>query len=647
MCGILGGRWFAPPVGLEARVQNALYHLHTRGPDHQAHDMLRLPTGTLVLGHTRLSIIDLTPQANQPMHSQDGRYSIVFNGEIYNYKEIRKELGILGHGFTTDSDTEVLLKAWAHWGCDCLTRLVGMFAFAVHDRQRNTLTCVRDAFGIKPFFYTTGSGYFAFASELPALITLTGAKPIPDWQRAYDYLVHGDYDTGERTSIADVLHLLPGHLMTLDLDTGLLPAPARWWQPPVKQSSTLNFGEAAEALREQFLDSIRLHLRSDVPLGVALSGGIDSSAIACAMRHIDPESPIHTFSYIAEGSDLSEEAWVDKVNAHVGALPHKVIASGEELLRDLEDMVGAQGEPFGSTSIYAQYRVFKMAKETGITVLLDGQGADEMLAGYVGYPGERMLSLLEQGEIRSAMHFASRWRLWPGRNHSAWQHLAGLVLPDDAYKVARKWMGRPAQPPWIDSRFLSEVGVNLSAPRYRMTATGKGRRVIEKLANALTRNGLPHLLRHEDRNAMHFSIESRVPFLTIPLANFLLSLPESYLISSNGETKRLFRAAMRGIMPDDVLDRRDKIGFATPEKAWLMRMKPIFRNILEKSDHVPLFRRQPLLNAFDKVLKGESPFGWHVWRWVNYILWYDRFISGNVFSTCLANAGPGNKLSSI
>lgn len=644
MCGIFGGWWFAPPLGLEERIHNASYLLHTRGPDHQAHDVLRYPTGTLILGHTRLSIIDLTSQANQPMRSQDGRYTIVFNGEVYNYKEIRQELRALGHGFITDSDTEVLLKSWMHWGPDCLTRLVGMFAFVVYDRQKRTLACVRDAFGIKPFFYTAGPDYFSFSSELPSLIKLTGVKPLPDWQRAYDYLVHGDYDTGERTFIADVLHLLPGHLMTLDLATGLLSGATRWWQPSNNLSSTLSFNDAAEALRERFLDSVRLHLRSDVPLGVALSGGVDSSAIVCAMRHLDPKSPIKTFSYIAKATDLSEEAWVDKVNAHVGAISHKVNASGGELLRDLEDMIGAQGEPFGSTSIYAQYRVFKMAKETGITVVLDGQGGDEMLAGYDGYPGERMLSFLEQGEILNAMLFASRWRKWPGRERSAWQHLAKLILPDGAYKFARKCMGRPAQPSWIDSRFLSEAGVNLSAPRYRMTATGKGRRVMEKLGSQLTQNGLPHLLRHEDRNAMHFSIESRVPFLTIPLANFLLSLPENYLISSSGETKRIFRAAMRGIVPDEVLDRRDKIGFATPEKAWLLSIKPIILNFLEKSNHVPLFHMQALLESFDKVSRGESLFGLHVWRWVNFILWYDRFILGNDFSCRAASAGHGNQL---
>src|ERR1039457_4804189 len=252
MCGILGGSWLSPPATLDTQVQDALRVLHTRGPDHQKYLISDNPNGSLVLGHTRLSIIDLTAAGNQPMNSHDGRYSIVFNGEIYNYKELRQELRALGYQFTTDSDTEVLLASWILWGADCLTRLIGMFAFVVHDSQKRTLTCVRDAFGIKPFFYMARSGYFAFASELPALIKLTGVKPQPDWQSAYDYLVHGCYDRGEHTFIADMFHLLPGHLMTVDLDSCLLTKPKRWWQPPIKQTNFMSFNEAAGKLRELF-----------------------------------------------------------------------------------------------------------------------------------------------------------------------------------------------------------------------------------------------------------------------------------------------------------------------------------------------------------------------------------------------------------
>jgi asparagine synthase (glutamine-hydrolysing) len=215
-------------------------------------------------------------------------------------------------------------------------------------------------------------------------------------------------------------HLEPGHVLELDIASGRLAKPARWWQPQIAERRDLGFAEAAEQLRERFLDSIRLHLRSDVPLGAALSGGIDSSAVVCAMRHVAPDAAINTFSYIARGSVVSEEGWVDRVNQHVGAVPHKVVVSANELAADLDDMIQAQGEPFGSTSIYAQYRVFRLAREQGVTVTLDGQGADEMLAGYNGYPGQRIRSLVEQGSYAEAWHFLHEWAT-VARSQPPWQ----------------------------------------------------------------------------------------------------------------------------------------------------------------------------------------------------------------------------------
>lgn len=629
MCGILGAWWKFSPGDIDEKMRGALSLLRFRGPDHQDYKVIDTTVGKLAVGHTRLSIIDLSEAANQPMGTPDGRYSIVFNGEIYNYKELREELKTLGHVFSTASDTEVLLSSWSQWGERCLTRLIGMFAFVVYDRVDESLTCVRDAFGIKPLFFSIDDRSFLFASELPALLRISGQSPQPNWQKAYDYVVHGHYDSGDQTFVAGVSQLPPGHLIEFDLREGKLVERRHWWKPSVEQTSSLSFEEAANTLRNLFLDSVRMHLRSDVPLGAALSGGVDSSALVCAIRHIEPETPIHTFSYIATGSEVSEEVWVDRVNHHAGATPHKVTLSKDELLADLDEMISAQGEPFGSTSIYAQYRVFKLARDSGVKVVLDGQGADEMLAGYIGYPGHRIMSLVERGRLLAAAKFSSLWKRWPGRSNSAWTYFLGLILPDRIYLAARRFAGRAAEPQWVDREFLRKAGVDLTKPRYPIDRINRGRRVMEALAFHLTKFGLPHLLRHEDRNAMHFSVESRVPFLTIPMAEFLLSLPEEFLISPSGETKSIFRAAMRGIVPDDVLDRRDKIGFATPEKTWILESTARVRSILERSQSIPLFHRQPLLDAFDRVVSGKSAFGWHVWRWVNFIIWYERMIIGS------------------
>lgn len=623
MCGIAGGFWRNAPPRLDERMNLALATMRHRGPDDCGQEIFCSPFGAAVLGQTRLSVIDLSSRGHQPMPSEDGSLSIVFNGEVYNYRELREELRSLGHGFRSDCDTEVLLSAWAEWGEECLPRLEGMFAFAVHDRRRNRLTCVRDAFGIKPFFYSADAHRVVFASELRALLTLRDQPHRPDLQRAYEYLVHGDYDSRERTFVQDVHHLLPGSLLEIDLHSGQVTDQKRWWRAGAAQLSCLSFADAVEAVREKFLHSVKLHLRSDVPLGAALSGGIDSSAVVCAIRHVEPDIPIHTFSYIAEGNDLSEEKWVDLVNEVTGAKPHKVKASAGDLARDIDTIVAAQGEPFGSTSIYAQYRVFKLARENNITVTLDGQGADELFAGYHGYPGPRMLSLLENRRYSEMHGFAARWSDWPGRSYrQAWMHLGRSLLGNQTYAYGRKMLGRNFQPDWLKIELLRDAGVSFHEARPSLAAESKGRRLSEQLAHSLQVHGLPSLLRHGDRNSMAFSIESRVPFLTTSMAELALSLPEDYLISGAGETKRVFREAMRGIVPDAILDRRDKIGFATPERNWFMSISPMMREWLEDAAIVPFLDRHVLLNLFDSVIAGKAKFSWQLWRWVNYVRWY-------------------------
>lgn len=623
MCGILGSFWQEPQHDIDSRHWAALKVLSHRGPDDQGLDVLQLPAGSLYLGHTRLSIIDLSSGGHQPMVSADGRFSLVFNGEIYNYRELKVELKKAGHSFSSDSDTEVLLTAWQHWGADCLARLTGMFAFVVLDRQLQTLTFARDAFGIKPLFMSTEPGAVCFASELPALLKLTSGAARLNHQRAYDYLVHGDYDTQASSFIEGVEQLEPGHWVVYDLNTSTLQRPVRWWNPSVVETSSLSFNQAAEQMRELFLQSVRYHLRSDVPLGTALSGGVDSSAVVCAIRHVEPDAPIHTFSFLAKGSSVSEEKWVNLVNAHVGAIPHAVHVDPDELAQDLDDMIVAQGEPFGSTSIYAQYRVFQLAKANGVTVTLDGQGADELMAGYRGYPGKRVRSMLEMGEFAGAAQFLTNWSQWPDRPLSVGIKAAVAEFANGpVYQALRRLNGDDALPAWLNGRALNAVGVQVGYPRVQVAHAPKGRRLMAELAHASSRYGLPGLLRHADRNSMRFSVESRVPFLTTDLAQFLFSLPESYLISQQGETKSVFKAAMRGIVPDAILDRRDKIGFATPEQDWLVHLAPRARKWLQESEPLPWLDKSAMLEEFDAIIEGRVPFSWQAWRLINFSRWY-------------------------
>ncbi len=622
MCGIAGGYWpVGQDQGVDIRLRSAVSLLRHRGPDDSGIlqcDIGPNGPGRCLLGHTRLSILDLSDAGHQPMTSVDGRYSLVYNGEVYNYLELRRELTCLGYRFVSNTDTEVVLAAWAQWGDAAITRFLGMFAFVVLDRLNQTLTCVRDPFGIKPFLYTydSNSGSFQFASELTPLLVLSGRIPHLNWQSAYDYLVHGVYDHGKETFVSGICHLLPSHLMVFDLKSETLVAPRRYWIPQIGQTCPLSFNDAAEQLRELFLESVRLHLRSDVRLGVALSGGIDSSAVTCAIQHLEPSLPLDTFSYVAEDSPLSEERWVDRINRQTGATSHKVVLGAHDLVRDLDELILAQGEPFGGTSIYAQYRVFKLARDSGVAVTLEGQGGDELLAGYNGYLQERLASLVEMGRPIDAIRLIAKWSSSPGRTlRSGLMSMVRVCLPVPLKTATARVLGRNRLSNWLNGDILREQGVVTSFKRQSSPA--RGRRLVEALAHALTQRGLVSLLRHADRNSMRFSIESRVPFLSTKLADFVLALPEQYLLSAEGTTKNLFRAAMHGIVCDEVLRRKDKIAFATPEKDWFTELKPVLNEWLEPARSVPFLRHDVLI----RETVGTSKPSPRLWHCVNLIRW--------------------------
>lgn len=621
--------------------------LRHRGPDDEGVELLEVPGATLAFGHTRLSIIDLSASGHQPMRSIDGRHVIVFNGEIYNYRELRDELKALGHSFRTGSDTEVLLACWSQWGADCLPRLIGMFAFAILDRTAQTLTLVRDAFGIKPLFFRIDGEGLAFASELPALLKLLRAPPGEDVQTAYDYLVDGDYDDQPDTFFQCVRRLQPAHLLTVDLSAYPGHAtnssawsgakPVRWWWPSIAERTDLTFEQAAEQLRDMFLASVRLHLRSDVPVGAALSGGIDSSAVVCAMRHLEPDMPIHTFSFIAADPVLNEEKWIDRVNQFVGATPHKTRLDPERFAASLGALVEAQGEPFGTTSIYAQYEVFRDAAANGIKVILNGQGADETLGGYEAYPAPVLRSMYEAGNWAAVPTFMRGWRQRFGRTRSdPARVLLSSILPARIKSMLAPDRGGRA----VRDRLLAgTTGGRRNPPQHGGTGPeGRGRRLAQTLRDELVISRIPRLLRYDDRNAMHWSIESRVPFLTIPLAEFLLSLPEHYLISRTSETKSLFRKAMRGIVPDEILDRTDKIGFDVPERKLVGDAWPAIRRTVAHTSAGGVLNRGAALAWLDEVFRGGHAYRPAAWRTLSLMLWEDRFSSSGA-APCQAADG--------
>jgi asparagine synthase (glutamine-hydrolysing) len=564
------------------------------------------------------------------MHSPDGRYSIVYNGEIYNYRELRQELTNLGWSFKSETDTEVLIASWAIWRDACLSKLEGMFAFVVLDRLHGDLNLVRDAFGIKPLFYLRHSHAIYFASEIPALLKLLPFRLGLNLDAAYRYLLHGKYDNGEDTFYERLLQIKPGHKLSVKISNLAATLPTRWWWPTIDERTDLSITQAADQIRELFLDSVRLNLRSDVAVGAALSGGIDSSSIVCAMRHLEPRMPIHTFSYVALGSLHNEEKWVDLVNSKVGAISHKVAVTAQDLITDVDDLINSQGEPFGGTSIYAQYKVFKLARENGISVTLDGQGADELLAGYNGYPSARLHSLFDRNEFAEAMHFLYAWSTWPGRSFDQVVRMSlSQLIPASVRLMLRRYLISEALiPNWLDqSKFLNGDIKKIEENASPACSESSGRRLVHALRSELTGEGLHALLRHGDRNSMRWSVESRVPFLTTNIAEFLLRLPERYLLSPAAETKHVFRLAMRGIVPDAILDRRDKIGFATPELVWIKELSPVAMGWLKVADQIPFLNAFQTRTEIQSVVDGKTAVTPQLWRLINYCKWASQ---GNV-----------------
>lgn len=614
VCGT-AGLWNATARSdQEARLAHAVESMRHRGPDDTGIDWVNIADSPAAIGLAldRLAIVDLSPAGHQPMTSVDGRYTISFNGEISNYVEIRDELTQLGRHFVSHSDTEVLLQAWAEWGEAALDKLEGMYAIALLDRERDQLTLARDVYGIKPLYYFHDVDSFGWCSEIQGILAMRRSRAVLNRQVALDYLNWGLYDADEHTFVTGVRQLQPGHVLRFNVRTGHADPPQRYWWPSVRTTSTDSFETAVDTVRSHFLRSVRANLRSDVPVAVALSGGIDSSAITSAVRTVEPTSEIHTFSYVADDPRISEAKWIDLVNERVGATGHRIHADGDALGADLDRLIRAQGEPFGTTSIYAQYRVFERVRNDGFVVTLDGQGADELFAGYHGYPSKRLHSLIEQGKFGRARAYLREWASWPGRD-------AGSAMREAAAQFAPHWLvqqvlGAGAAAPLLEGaphRHLRTAFPAYEAPSHF------GVRLKGHLRSELTQLKLPALLRHGDRNSMAFSVESRVPFLDRELTSYVLSLPEEYLVGHNGESKRLLRAALRGLVPDEILDRRDKIGFETPQSRWLDALAV-------SSDSIPEFLNPARAR---ELLQGAQPWaaGGLRWRLINLVKWAELF----------------------
>ena len=635
MCGIAG--FVAKPGrGRSFCARGVLESIAHRGPDDRG--WLSFGAGAVERGrawipparepevlllHRRLSILDTTELGWQPMSTPDGRFHVVFNGEIYNFLELRDELVALGHRFTSRSDTEVLLAAYAQWGRDALRRFVGMFAFALLDTQRSTVLLARDFFGIKPLYYTLQDGILCFGSEIKALLEFGLASRAANPARLLRYLRYGMSDFGEETMFAAVRQLPPAHCMEISIENVVAEAPKCYWTLDSGETLDIGFDQAAEQLRDMFLRSVQLHLRSDVPLGTALSGGIDSSAIVCAVRHLDKNAEIHAFSFISAEAETSEEHWVDLVGDAANLIVHKVGTTSGSFADHVQELSHFHDEPFARTSTHAQYEIFRAARASGVKVLLDGQGADELLAGYRLFLGARLASLVRGGEWKDAA------RLLRGMSElHAFGPVQGLsfcadyLLPPSLQALPRYLAHKEAFPAWLKRSWFAERNADAMVTNYTTA-----RDVLKDSLARSVAEGLPPLLRYEDRNSMAASVESRVPFLTPELANFLARLPESFLVSPDGTSKAVFRKAMRGIVPDAILDRREKLGFATPERLWLTELDGWVQAILdsEEARKLEFINLSEACKEWSDIRDRRKPFDFRVWRWLSLIRWSEYF----------------------
>lgn len=601
--------------------------LEHRGPDDEG----TLVADGVALGQRRLSIIDLTQGGHQPMLLGD-RLAVVFNGEIFNYIELRRELEGLGARFASDSDTEVILHAYDRWGASGFARFNGMWAFALWDRTQRRLVCSRDRFGVKPFYWAINGDEFVFGSEIKALIAADAALAEPDEAYLARFLRTSITDDDERTFFKRVRQLLPAHTMTVDL-SGAAPRIASvepfWTLVPQRVLAEYDFSDTAAQFRALLEDSVRLRLRADVPVGTCLSGGLDSSSIVALASRGLGGAPVWTFSSLYDYEAYDESRFVREVNAAFPTVAHEVWPKPDKLLDVMPRIAWHQDAPSAGPGLYSQWHVMESAHGK-VKVLLDGQGADETLGGYRSYYADYVRSSLRETLTSPAAsrfsQLSSDWRIAKQMGGADFARQFALGFMSEGAKA----LVRPFVPAGERPDVLPEVlGLADGEDPWRVDGPFSDR-LSNRLYDATLRQGLPALLRYEDRNSMAFSIEARTPFLDYRLVEYGLTLP--YRERINGEwTKHVLRRAMDGILPNDVTWRRDKKGYPTPFAEWL---RDEFRADAEEIINSPEFRGRGIFDTAVVDAKWAEHVGaardnsWNVWRWLSVEFWFRTFIDG-------------------
>jgi len=582
------------------------YAIKHRGPDDDGIYINK----NIGLGHVRLSIIDLTKAGHQPMFSWNKKIVLISNGEIYNFIELKEELKE-SYKFETKTDTEVIIAAYLKWGKNCLEKFNGDFSFVLYNIDDNEIFGARDRFGIKPFYYYHDNDIFIFASEIKAILTQIKTRN-PNDKSVFEYLILNRTDQTEETFYENILKLGHGKCFTIKNSKIKIE---KWYdlKNRILITKESNFDEYRDALTS----SIRLRLRSDIPIGVCLSGGIDSSSIVSIIINNFNKNDIDTFSAVYGENELADERkYIDEYSKVLKNM-HYTYPNSNTLYDDFQKFIFAQSEPVASIGPYAQYKVMELAKKY-VGVTLDGQGADEMLAGYHYFFGSYFKELLKKKNLIKLIVEIFYYI----KNHNellAFKYFLLYSIPLNGKKYFnRKYYGN------INEEFYKRININSEIYQNLYNPTNLNDSLLDHFEYKLE-----HLLKWEDHNSMNFSIESRVPFLDHNLVEKTLSLPTDKIIKK-GTTKYILRESLKDILPKKIRLRNDKKGFSTPSDKWFREKQ--FQKLIIDIIHSNSFKERGYLNIkecekkYTKHIKGEIDISKDIWKWINLDVWFKEFI---------------------
>lgn len=614
MCGIVGA--YSPDFKVDQNLIKAMTNvLHHRGPDSEGYYF----ENNVGLGHRRLKIIDLSDRGDQPMFNEDDSIVIVFNGEIYNYIEIRELLIKRGHQFKSETDTEVIIHCYEEYGYNCLSHLNGMFSFAIWDKNKRILFCARDRFGIKPFYYFKDKRNFIFSSEIKAFLKYENFAAEVNQRMLYHYLFYGKMDHTHETFFKNVYQLPQSSYMLVGED-GVVK---HQYFKLEKNGEIISDKKAFLFLLQ---DSIKLMLRSDVPVGLLLSGGVDSTSIACIIDDLRQKGfqsknfMDQTFSAGSTLPEYDESRYVKIVSQKVKARTNIIYPDGKDLIATLSKIIWFHDEPIPGTSIFAHWHLMELAKKNAIKVLLIGQGADEILCGYKPYHYYYLAELIKNMRLK--------------------RFLKEMNLHSDQYSLSKSFVVRFTLQKFfteifnfklaaVVNRYDNYFNLDIDKDEKIFYEYRDGRDLVStKSYNDIFYTNLPYILHYEDRNSMAWSIESRVPFLDHRLVEMAYAMPTSLKVDGVNR-KIMLRNAVQNIIPDEIRCRVDKMAFTTPMHKWLAEdakqdINDIFNSSLFRSRG--FFNISTINNAYEKYCQGDLKYKEIVWRSLSVELWMRAFM---------------------